>query len=145
MAEKQMLDLGVKIDKDLIEANVTRLVATSIVDALGDTEKLVKDAVTKILNDYVDRDGKPVPKGNYRAMPWLNYIAEKVVKQTVQSEMERVIRENEDKFKDALKKEMSKPKTREMFAARFVAAMLGAAEDTWKMPVTVEFERPKDY
>lgn len=146
MAGSEMLDLGVKIDKLVIEENVTRLVAAAIVEALGNKEQLVHDAVTEIIGTYVDKnDGKQKRKGDYNAIPWLNYITEKVVRESVKSEMERIISENADEFKNALKKEMSKPKIRELFAAQFIESVLKAAKSEWKMPVTVSFEQPKDY
>ena len=146
MTEKKTLDLGVTIDQDLITENVTRLVAASIAQALGDKERLVNNAVSNILSQYVDRsDGKPVRRGDYRAVPWLNYIAEKVVCDSVRNQMEQLINDNAEEFKAALKKELSKPKTRELFAERFVTAMLNSAERTWNMPITVQFEEPKSY
>lgn len=139
------LTVGLDLDKNLIEANITKAISAAITTALGDTQTLVNKAVEKILSSYVDRDGKRCERGSYRAMPYLQYVAENCVTAAVQEQMKKAIEDNKQAFEDELKKALSNPKNRKTISGRFVEAMLNAASNSWKMPVTVSFEVPKEY
>ena len=143
MAEK--LTLGLDVDKELIEFNVTNAVAGAIALALGDKETLVNDAIKRILGTYVKKgSGERCKKGEWNSTTYLQYVAEKCVTEAVQAEMTKAIEEHKDAFVDALKKELSKPSVRSNIAANFVSTMLAASKNNWKMPVSVSFELPKD-
>lgn len=142
MGEK--MSFGIDVDKSLIEQNVTALVAHAIADALGDKEALVQTAVSKVLQSYVNADGTPCSKDAWRSKPFLQYLAEQCVVNTVREEIIKAVEANKEEFRTALKKELSKPKMRESVATSFVNAILTKAENTWNMPVTVEFQAPKE-
>ena len=142
MTEK--MSFGIDVDKALIEKNVTALVAHAIADALGDKEALVQTAVSKVLSSYVNEKGAPCGKDDWRSKPFLQYLAEQCVVNTVREEIIKAVEENKEEFRTALKKELSKPKMRESVATSFVNAILTKAANTWSIPVTVEFQAPKE-
>lgn len=142
MTEK--MSFGIDVDKALIEQNVTALVAHAIADALGDKEALVQTAVSKVLSSYVNEKGDPCKKDDWRSKPFLQYLAERCVVDTVREEIIKAVEENKEEFRTALKKEISKPKMRETMAASFINAILTDAANTWKMPVKVEFQKPQE-
>lgn len=143
MSEK--LTVGLDLDKNLIEANITKAISAAITTALGDPQTLVNKAVEKILCSYVDRDGKTCDRSSYRAIPYLQYVAENCVTSAIRAQMEKAIKDNQQAFEDELKKALSNPRIRKDITGRFVEAMLNAASNSWKMPVTVSFEVPKEY
>ena len=142
MTEK--MSFGIDVDKELIEKNVTALVAHAIADALGDKEALVNHAVTNILQSYVDRNGVPCSAGDWNKQPYLQYLAKTCVENTIREEIKNEVENNKETFKEIIKKELSKPKYREQIASSFIGAILENSLTMWKMPVTINFEKPKD-
>ena len=92
MSEKETLSLGIDIDKSIIEKNITLMVAGAIADALGDKEKLVQMAVEQVLSSYVDSEGRPCKKDSYYARPYIQYIAEKTVEETIRAQIAETIK-----------------------------------------------------
>lgn len=135
------LKLGLDIDKKLIESHITAAVSAAIAESLGDPAELVEAAVRKVLTSYVDEKGEKCSQSSWRATPWIEWIAKQTVEKAVKEQMEKAIEENKEVFMEDLKKELSKPQNRKMIATNFVTAMLDAAQSTWKMPVTVNFEK----
>lgn len=144
MSEKETYNLGIDIDKDIIESNVTKIVAGAIATALGDKEILVQRAVEKVLTSYVDSDGKPCNRSSYHARPYIQYIAEKVVEDTIRKQIAETIEENKDAFKEAIKKELSKPSVRNKIGSSFIEALLATSKDKWRVPIQIDFEKEKD-
>ena len=56
-----------------------------------------------------------------------------------------MVNENRDEFKAEIKRQIGKRKWKENLAETFVALILEEAKTDWKMPVSVTFEKPKDY
>lgn len=138
-------NFGVNIDKNLIENNVTALVANAIATALGDKEELVRKAVSQVLESYVDKDGKVVDKSSWKATPYLQYVATQCIEETVRAQMEQAIKDNAEELSNIIKKEISKPKFKSAVAASFINTMLSCAGNQYRMPITVQFEEQKDY
>ena len=86
---KETLNMGIQIDKELIENNVSNAVCVAIASALGDKDELIGKAVKAA--------------------------------------------------------ELNKSSVRQQLAAAFLDAVIGAAQQDWKMPVTVSFTRSENY
>lgn len=142
MADK--LNLGVEIDKKLIEDNVTKLVASAIAEALGDKEKLINDAVKSILMSYVNEAGEPCSASSWHARPYLQHVAESTVKKAVREQIAQSVEEHKDAFANELKRQISTKTFQSSVAASFLKCVLGAAESSWKMPITVSFDSKED-
>lgn len=143
MTEK--MSFGIDIDKELIEKNVTAMVAHAIADALGDKETLVNNAVAKILQSYVRKDGTPCASSDWNKIPYIQYLANQCVEDTIREELRKAVEENKDAFRKVISKELSKPKTQNQIGTAFIDALLASATSSWKTPITISFEPPKDY
>lgn len=143
MSEK--MSFGIDIDKELIEKNVTAMVAHAIADALGDKETLVNNAVAKILQSYVRKDGTPCASSDWNKIPYIQYLANQCVEDTIREELRKAVEENKDAFRKVISKELSKPKTQNQMGAAFIDALLSNATKAWKTPITISFEPPEDY
>lgn len=142
MSEK--MAIGIDIDKALIEQNVTNLVASAIANALGDKEKIVDMAVSKIITSYVDESGAPCSRDKWRAKPYLQYLAEQCVISTVREQIKLYVEENKDQFAEEVKKQLSQKKFKESAAGAFISTILTSASSRYSMPITVSFEPDKD-
>ena len=139
---KEKLNMGIEIDKELIESNVSNAVCAAIASALGDKEELIGKAVKAVISSYVDSEGRPCSSGSYRAIPYLKYLAEQSIKESVKSEIAKMVEENKEQFSQAIRAELNKPSVRQQLAAAFLDAVIGTTQQTWKMPITVSFNRP---
>lgn len=144
MMTKEKLNMGIEIDRELIENNVSHAVCAAIANALGDSDELVSKAVKAVVSSYVDTEGRPCSSGSYRATPYLKYLAEQSIKESVKNEIAKMVEENKEQFSQAIRAELNKPSARQQLAAAFIDAVIGAAQHDWKMPVTVSFIRSED-
>ena len=142
---KETLNMGIQIDKELIENNVSNAVCVAIASALGDKDELIGKAVKAVVSSYVDTEGRPCSSGSYRAIPYLKYLAEQSIKESVKNEIAKMVEENKEQFSQAIRAELNKPSVRQQLAAAFLDAVIGAAQQDWKMPVTVSFTRSENY
>ena len=138
---KETLNMGIQIDKELIENNVSNAVCVAIASALGDKDELIVKAVKAVVSSYVDTEGRPCSSGSYRAIPYLKYLAEQSIKQSVKNEIAKMVEENKEQFSQAIRAELNKPSVRQQLAVAFIDAVIGAAQQDWKMPITVSFNR----
>ena len=142
---KEKLSMGIEIDKELIESNVSNAVCVAIASALGDKDELIGKAVKAVVSSYVDSEGRPCSSGSYRAIPYLKYLAEQSVKESVKNEIAKMVEENKEQFSQAIRAELNKSSVQQQLAAAFLDAVIGAAQQNWKMPVTVSFDRLENY
>ena len=142
---KEKLNMGVEIDKELIESNVSNAVCVAIASALGDKDELIGKAVKAVVSSYVDSEGRPCSSGDYRATPYLKYLAEQSIKESVKSEIAKMVEENKEQFSQAIRAELNKPSVRQQLAAAFLDAVSRAAQRDWRMPVTVSVTPSENY
>ena len=141
----EMVNLGIQVDKKQIEDNVTRLVAASIANALGDRNTIVQDAITRILTTYVNKNsGEVCRESDWNKISYIDWLAKQVVEQTVREEINRAVKENDEAFRAAILKELSKPQNRQNLAKSFIDAILRASTAEWKMPISITFEKARD-
>lgn len=137
---------SLSIDPKYVEGEVQRIVKAAIVAALGNRDEIIRGAIDNTIGTWVDkRTGEPAKKDSYYTEPYLDYLAKKTVESVVREVFEEVVNENRDEFKAEIKRQIGKRKWKENLAEAFVALILEEAKTDWEMPVSVTFEKPKDY
>lgn len=140
----EMIGLEMKLNQKYIEESVHDIVKAAIAQALGEPTTIINAAIDSALTSYVDSSGVPCSKNSYRAKPYLDYVAEKTIEETVREVMKEVIEENKEHFKAEIKKQLSERSFREKLTAQYLSSILKTSEETWRMPVSVNFEKQKD-
>ena len=140
----EMIGLEMKLNEKYIEESVHDIVKAAIAQALGDPTTIINAAIDSALTSYVDDEGNPCKKGSWRCKPYLDYVAEKTIEETVREVMKEVIEENKEHFKAEIKKQLSERRFRENLTAQYLNSILKSTEETWRMPVSVNFEKEKD-
>lgn len=140
----EMIGLEMKLNQKYIEESVHDIVKAAIAQALGDPTTIINAAIDGALNSYVDDKGNLCKKDSWRSKPYLDYVAEKTIEETVREVMKEVIEENKDHFKAEIKKQLSERNFREKLTAQYLSSILKTSEETWRMPVSVNFEKQKD-
>lgn len=81
---KETLNMGIQIDKELIENNVSNAVCVAIASALGDKDELIGKAVKAVVSSYVDTEGRPcswAPIAQYHILSiWQNRVLRNLLK-----------------------------------------------------------------
>lgn len=142
---KEKMTASLSIDTQYIEGEVNRIVKAAIVAALGNRDEIIRKAIDNTIDSYVDERGNPCKKDSYRALPYLNYLAEKTVENVVREAMAEVVDENREAFKTEIKKAIGKRKWKNDMAQSFVQMIIDDTKSDWRMPVTVSIEKPKEY
>lgn len=136
-----VLGIDLNIDEKFIQESVQSVVKAAMIDALGDPSVLVKAAIDQAINKYVDKKtGEESRKGNWGSVPWLDYLANKVVEDTVREVVVQVVEENTEVFKEEIKKQFSDKKFRNNAAAAFIRTIMDAATSRYSMPISISFK-----
>ena len=138
-----VLGIDLNIDEKFIQESVQSVVRSAMVEALGDPSVLAKAAIDQAINKYVDKNtGKECSQG-WNSVPWLDYLAKKVVEDTVREVVVQVVEENTEVFKEEIKKQFSDKKFRNNAAAAFIQTIMDAATSSYKMPISISFKEDK--
>ena len=141
--EQKIVEVQTNVSQEFIAGSVQEVVKAAIVNALGNPEKLVRRAIGDVLDMPVSKaNGKP-SDSRWDSMPFIDWLVMDAVKTTVKECIAEVIHEDRDSFKEAVLHQLRTKKMKNKIAEAFIAAILGSAEDDWKMPITVQFEEPK--
>lgn len=135
-----IVGLDLNIDQEYIAESVQKIVKAAIVSALGDRDTIVRKAIDSTIDSYVNDRGEKVDKSNWRAIPYLDWVADQTVKNIVRECMKEYIEENKEEFKKIIKEQISDKKFKEDVAGSFIKTMLSAADDIREMPITVSFK-----
>lgn len=138
-----IMGVELNLDQEYIKGAVEDIVRAGIVKALGDPAQIVNAALKQTINRKVDRrTGEPSDRG-WDAVPYLNWLAEKVVEDTVRECIKEYIEENKDAFKAEVLKQLSNPVFRKNTAVAFIDRISSCATRQYEMPIHVEF-KPRD-
>ncbi len=137
-----IVDVDLKVNPDYLAKSAEEIVKAGIIKALGDPSMILEAAVNSVISRKVDRDGRE--STSYSAKPYLDWLATKVVEDTVRDCLKEIIEERKEEFEQIIKAQLSSKKFIKDVAASFVQSMIGAAESTWKMPIEVKFEKLED-
>lgn len=138
-----IMGVELNLDQEYIKAAVEDIVKAGIVKALGDPSDIVKRAIDQTINQKVDRDGKPA-RDSWNATPYLQWLAEKTVKETVAECIKEYIQDHQEEFKTEVLKQLSNPNFRKDVAVKFLNTITNAADSPYKMPISVSFKTNDD-
>lgn len=139
-----IVGLDLNIDQEYIAASVQQIVKAAIIQALGNQDTIVRNAIDSTIGSYVNSKGEKCNKGDWRAIPFLDWLAQKTVEDTVRECVKEVVEENRDEFKATIKSQLNNRKWRENVSEAFLQSMLDAAENTYRMPVTLTFKQNEE-
>lgn len=145
MESKNLIGLNTSVDEDVIKRAVNDTIKTAIYAAMGEPEKLIKKVVDEMVNMWVDGEGREARKGSWKARPYIEYITEKTVKDSIRECIKELVEENKESFKAAVKKYLMQGEFRNKMAETYIEAVLGTAKNEWTMPIEINFkERKRD-
>lgn len=141
MSTGKIIDVGLSLDQEYIKASVENIVKAGIVQALGDPSVLVRDAINQTINRKVDEDGRR--SDSYRAVPYLDWLANKVVEDTIRQALTEAVQANAESLREEMFRQLNTKDFKKHMASAFLQTVLKASENHYKMPVTINFELPE--
>lgn len=140
-----IMGVELNLDQEYIKGAVEDIVKAGIVSALGDPSVIVKSALDKSINRLVDRNTGKETNSPWDGIPYLQYLANKTVENTVRKCMEEYIEQHQEEFRQEILRQFSSKQFKKDLAASFIQTITDASKSTYRMPIRVSFERPKDY
>lgn len=138
-----IMGVELNLNQEYIKGAVEDIVKAGIVQALGDPSDIVKRAIDQTINQKVDRDGKP-SRDSWNTIPYLQWLAEKTVKETVAECIKEYIQDHQEEFKTEVLKQLSNPNFRKDVAVKFLNTITNAADSRYSMPISVSFKTNDD-
>ena len=137
-----IMGVELNLDQEYIKGAVEEIVKAGIVQALGDPSDIVKRAIDQTINQKVDREGNP--SSSWNTIPYLQWLAEKTVKETVAECIKEYIQDHQEEFKNEILKQLSNPKFRKDVAVKFLNTITNATDSRYSMPISVSFKTNDD-
>ena len=141
---QNIMGVELNLDQEYIKGAVEDIVKAGIVSALGDPAAIVKTALDKTINQRVDRDGKPT-RDSWNTKPYLEWLADQVVEKTVRECLQEYVEQNKEVFRQEILRQLSSKTFKNNLAAAYLDCILSSTKSEWKMPISVEFQKPKEY
>ena len=134
MSKQEMVSLSVS--NEMVRSVLDQQISAAIVAALGDSDRLLENVVSLALNQKVDKDGKPCGYGEKYA--FVDVMAKHSVQDAAKEAMKTWLTENSEKIKEAVIKEMKKPKRVNSIAKAFADAVENSIKLGWTLNCNVE-------
>lgn len=136
--------VNLNVSDDLIKSVIQEEVKAGIIRALGDPSQIVRTAIEKMTDLYVDEDGKFCKENSWHAKPYFDWLAEQTVKECVRDEIIKYVSENKDGLENEIRTQLKSLKFRSNLAASFIQSIVDSSKSKWNMPINISFEKPKE-
>lgn len=141
-----MSDLvNLNVSEGLIKSVIQEEIKAGIIRALGDPSQIVRTAIEKMTDLYVDEDGKFCKETSWHAKPYFDWLVEQTVKDCVKDEITKYVTENRGELANEVRAQLKNANFRNKIAASFVQSIVDTTEKSWKMPINISFEEYKEY
>lgn len=138
-----VLGLDLKIDQDYIGKCIEEVVKASMIEALDMKNQFAEECVKNLLNQKVDKDGKP-STSSYDKDTLLNYHLRKVISDVTKEEMLSTIEEKKPQIRDLIKKELNKKGTIDKFVNSFFVNVTETLSNSWRTKIDIQFEQTRE-
>lgn len=128
------------IPKEIITPIIQAHVNEAVLRALDGPDRIVSEAILKVLNMEVDSEGKPT---TYRGSPWIDWVIGTCIQKAARAAIEEQLTKHGDKLKATLVRQMSLKNS--PLVKQLVEGMVGAmtTPDTLKWRINVTYDKPK--
>ena len=136
--------VSLKISEDMINGIVSKQIQQAIVKELGSAEEYMEALISAALHQKVSIDGKVSRYSSDNKYDYLDIMLKEKIQETAKVALQEYIKENADKLKDALKKELEKTSTKNELVKTFVEGASKAFEYSWRFNCNVRLTADND-
>ena len=112
------------IPRDVIEPIIQAHVTTAVMTALGDKEQIISRCVRQIMEQKVDRAGKPSTYNSSSDLSWLQWVMQDCVTNALRAAIVETLETQKAQIKKQLAEELSRKNS--PLIRQLVAGMVGA-------------------
>lgn len=136
--------VSLKISEDMINGIVSKQIQQAIVKELGNAEEYMGALISAALHQKVSIDGKVSHYSSENKYDYLDIMLKEKIRETAKVALQEYIKENADKLKDALKKELEKTATKNELVKTFIEGASKAFGYSWRFNCDVKFASNND-
>lgn len=128
--------VSLNISKDIVNPIVEAKVKEAIMEAMGGRDQIIDKMVNLIINQKVDRDGRP-SNSSYDKETYLDFVVTNQIKKAIQEELTTQISIASEAIKDSLVKNIQTKKGANMVAMALLSGMNKTFENSWTSKIDV--------
>lgn len=140
--ETEMVSL--KLDKDMIQAVISKQIQHAIVQQLGNPEEYMEALIKNALHQKVDYKGKVSIYSSDNKYDYLDITLKEQVRTAVDEAIQEWIKEHKTVLKQQLSKHMQKEKVRDQFLNSFIDGFEKCFSTSYRLYCDIKFETPKE-
>lgn len=141
MEKESMVSL--EVSEDMIKALIEKRISAAIVGALGDSTKVLESAVTLALRQKVSNNGSISRYSSDNKFEFVEVMAGEAIRKAAKKAMQDWLTQNSEKVRDAVIKEMKKPKRVNSIAQAFANSVEQSIKTGFRVNCDVAFESIK--
>ena len=128
--------VNIEVGKGLVEPIIRAKINAAIVEAIGDPQAFLRQAVHVALKQKVQSDGTPCKYSSDRGFDLVEVLAKKAIREAVTDAMKEWVEEQRAALTEVVKKEIAKRPS--ALAKALVQGMAQTFSNTYRMHVSVE-------
>lgn len=133
--------LSLKIGEDMVKEIVSKQIQQAIVKELGNAEEYMEALIRVALHQKVSEHGTVSNYSSENKYDYLDVLLKKKIQEAAREALQEYIKENTDKLKAALKKELEKTATKDELVKTFIDGASKAFEYSWRFGCDVKFSK----
>jgi len=131
-------DVSLNLSGEVVEPIVREKINAAVINALGDSDRLIRAAVQFALDMKVDSSGKP---SNYsHSKTFIAWFCEKALRETATAALQEFVDEQRPAITAEIKRQLSL--SRNKVARAFVNGLADSLDSKYKLSVDVMFKSP---
>ena len=136
--------VSLEVGADVVRPIIEKRIAAAIAEELGGAEAMIEKMVASALSVKVNRDGFVSKYSSDNKCDFVEAVTGKTIRGAAQEAMKQWAKDNSQKIKDAIIKEMMKPTSCRKLAKAFAEAATNSIAISWKPTINVEFSPRSD-
>jgi len=118
--------VALSIDPKAVTPIIEKKIQSAIIAALGDGDEIIGKMVTLALNKKVDSRGEVNSSSYYNTYDFMELLAEKAIRKAAEEALRDWLKENAEKVKTVVLKEIRKPSRQNSIAKALADGLEGA-------------------
>lgn len=135
--------VSLELNADVVKPIIQKQIAVAIADGLGGADAVVEAMIKAALSTKVSHDGNKSRYSSENKYDFVEAIVGKEIRGAAKDALKEWVKENAEKIKGAIIKEMMKPSVHRKLAAAFAEAATKSIGCSWKPNIEIRFEAPE--
>jgi len=133
-------DATLKLPKDLLESAIRDNVALAVASAMGDGSRILTEAVSRVLTQRVDSDGKPTNSSYGAVQTYVQWLVNTAIRKAVADCLVSEVGKHEEAIRAEIARQLSLKKSPllKQLTDAMTTGVIRATENKWRFTVHIE-------